>query len=152
MKNVPNVKLVKKKNPSKPEQVCSEIAQGQAVDIAISKNKREILSEILNVSKVIRDELQSQEKWKFTGTFANFKEPELLSTLIKWILIGPNEVVEYEDRRKTVENTTLIVTQHIMQSFKTKRQVQYKQYKLSPSYYYLTILSLIIYDVFSASP
>ena len=44
---------------------------------------------------------------------------------MKWILIGPNEVIEHKTKRKTVENTTSIVTQLIMQSFKTKRQVEY---------------------------
>ena len=45
---------------------------------------------------------------------------------MKWILIGPNEVMEHETRRKTVENISSIVTQLIMQSFKTKRQAQYQ--------------------------
>ena len=114
------MKFDKNKNPSKPEQVCSEITQGQALDITLSKNKHEILADILNISKVIREEIRTHEKWKFTGTFSTFKEPNFLSTLVKWILIGPNEVIEHKTRRKIVENSISIVTQLIMQSFKTK--------------------------------
>ena len=126
LKNVANIKFVKNKNPSKPEIVCSEIAQGQAIDIAVNQNRREVLSDILNVSKVIRNELQSHQKWKFTGTYSDFIEPNLLSTLIKWILIGPNENLYNENRIKRVENATSVVTQLIIQSFKTKRQVHYE--------------------------
>ena len=36
LKNVANIKFVKNKNPSKPEIVCSEIAQGQAIDITVN--------------------------------------------------------------------------------------------------------------------
>ena len=126
LKNVANIKFVKNKNPSKPEIVCSEIAQGQAIDIAVNQNRREVLSDILNVSKVIRNELQSHQKWKFTGTYSDFIEPNLLSTLIKWILIGPNENLYNENRIKRVENATSVVTQLIVQSFKTKRQVHYE--------------------------
>ena len=110
LKNVANIKFVKNKNPSKPEIVCSEIAQGQAIDIAVNQNRREVLSDILNVSKVIRNELQSHQKWKFTGTYSDFAEPNLLSTLIKSILIGPNENLYNENRIKRVENATSVFT------------------------------------------
>ena len=61
LKNVPNVKFDENKNPSKAEQVCSEITQGQAIDLA------------LNISKVI------------TGNshFPLLKNQNLLSTLVK---------------------------------------------------------------------
>lgn len=45
--------------------------------------------------------------------------------LIKWILIGPNKVVDQEERRSSVQTTTSVVTQFVMQSVKTNRQVQY---------------------------
>ena len=72
LKNVPNVKFVKNKNPSKPEEVCSEITQGQAIDIALSKNKHEILADILNISKVIREELRTKLRTKNGNSLAHF--------------------------------------------------------------------------------
>ena len=46
--------------------------------------------------------------------------------MIKWILIGPNENLYNENRIKRVENATSVVTQLIVQSFKTKQQVHYE--------------------------
>ena len=73
-----------------------------------------------------KSRLQScSQPWKFEGSFSNFTVPKALSTLLKWILIGPS--VELSE---TSENTELnkmisVISQVLMQAVKTKRQVQY---------------------------
>jgi len=104
---VPNAKFVKNSNPSKSEQVCSETAQGQVIDIAVAQSKADNLTEILNVSKIVGNELLSQKKWAYQGSFSNFQEAPLLSALIKWILIGPNQMIEHESRRESIEKKFL---------------------------------------------
>ena len=48
------------------------------------------------MAKTIRHELLLQPKWKFNGSFSSYEELKLLSALIKWILIGPNNVTDHE--------------------------------------------------------
>ena len=46
--------------------------------------------------------------------------------MIKWIIIGPNETIEHERRQLSIHRAVSSVSQILMQSVKTKRQVQYK--------------------------
>ena len=48
--------------------------------------------------------------------------PELYS-LIRWILVGPEEL-QTEMRHRTVDQSALTLSQNIMYALKTKRQVQ----------------------------
>ena len=118
--------LSRTKTQQKPEMLCSVIAQEQAIDIALSNNIEESLADILRVAKAIRIELASRKKWTFTGSLSNFSEPPLLSTLVKWLLIGPNQTIEHTHRRASIDRTVSVVTQLIMQSFKTDFQVNYQ--------------------------
>ena len=102
-KNIPNASFIKISNLSKSEQICSEVAQGQAIDIALAYNKQDSLAEILRVAKTIRHELLLQPKWKFNGSFSSYEELKLMSALIKWILIGPNNVIDHEQRFSSIQ-------------------------------------------------
>ena len=74
---------------------------------------------------MIRKEVLEKENWVFNVSFGNFTLPPLLSTLLRWILVGPTESIENEKRELGIEQLTSIVSQVVMQCMKSKRQVQY---------------------------
>ena len=65
-----------------PEQK-SEISDNSVKECTVDN-----MDKIWDTAKIIRNELLKREKWKFTGSFDDFSLPPLLSTLVKWILIG----------------------------------------------------------------
>ena len=119
-----NAKFIKSKNPSKPEHICSTDTNLEAFDIAMKKTKS--VNDIFHVAKIIRKELTEHTRWTFKGTFQTFTLSPLLNKLIQWILIGLRENIQNISRRDSAENVTLIVTQMVYQSFKTRRQVNYE--------------------------
>ena len=62
----------------------------------------------------------------FQGTFENFQMPKLLYALIKLIIVGPHMELQSEVREGRIDNTVSVITQAIVQVFKTTRQVNYK--------------------------
>ena len=104
----------------------SKSTEAKAVDIAV--NEFILDSDIKDLYKVagkVRKEIL-KSAWKFEGSMDNFTPPPLLSSLIKWILVGPNESFEGEKRVDGIERLISTVTQTIVQSVKSKRQVQYQ--------------------------
>ena len=86
-KNISGVSFVKSKNPSKPEQVISKSFLSECVD-NVPECSADNLDKIWKVAKIIRSELLNTKTWSFTGSFDDFVLPPLLTTLIKWILLG----------------------------------------------------------------
>ena len=74
---------------------------------------------------MIRKELEKHERWKFTGSLDGIKIPVELSTLICWIVFGPNVALENQPKTR-LSKTSSIVSQIMVQSFKSKRQVRYE--------------------------
>ena len=123
--NIFKPKLIKNKNPSKPEHICSTDTTAEAFCIAMEKVKN--VNDIFHVAKIIKKELTEHTGWKFKGTYQTFTLPPLLNKLVQWIVIGPRENIQNISRRDSAENVTSIVTQMIYQSFKTRRQVNYER-------------------------
>ena len=86
-KNISGVSFVKSKNPSKPEQVISKSFLSECLD-NVPECSADNLDKIWKVAKIIRSELLNTKTWSFTGSFDDFVLPPLLTTLIKWILLG----------------------------------------------------------------
>ena len=85
--NIINAKLIKNKNPSKPEHICNTDTNVEAFDTAKKKTKN--INDILHVAEIIRKDLTEHTRWKFKGTFQTFTLPLLLNKLVQWILIDP---------------------------------------------------------------
>ena len=123
--NIPKAKLVKSPRVNEPERLTSDDTQSSAIDNVIERSSYEEFNLIFDVFKLVRKELLDQKQWKFRGTFSNFAEPKLLSTLLKWILIGPSQDLNENEDNKELSKRISIISQIIMQSVKTKRQIQY---------------------------
>ena len=78
------------------------------------------------VTQFIRKEILDRDQWVFTGTFNDFKNPPMLHTLLKWILLGASNHVENETRRNGIDRSVSVSCQYIIQLTKTSRQVKYK--------------------------
>ena len=123
--NVTDVKFVKGYRVNEPMNVCSSRTESRAMDIAIMQNQVDEFNLLFKASKLLRKELSSNPKWVFKGSFDDFVHPELLTTFLRWVLLGPNLSVEGEKRTQKIENTVSVATQVLMQSFKTKCQSSY---------------------------
>ena len=121
--HLPNVSFQNSPRVNEPERICSNAASSQALDNVIKQSKADNFNELFNVSKIIRKELEHHEKWQFKGSFDDFSAPIQLSTLIRWILVGPNQEFENKSRESSIEKNVSIVAQMIIQLFKTRRQV-----------------------------
>ena len=114
---------IKKRN--EPEQICTAGTQREAIGKAMATESDWVLQYMLEIAKLIRRKILERKKWKFKGSFQSFTYPPLLTTLMKWIMIGAKDNIDNENRRAGVDRSISVATQLILQSTKTKRQVRY---------------------------
>ena len=82
-------------------------------------------------TSMMQDHVSEMENTKMlykTVTVSSTKEdvPTELYSLIRWILVGPEEELQTEMRSRTVDRSALTISQNIIYAFKTRRQVQHK--------------------------
>ena len=124
--NIEHVSFVKSPRVNEPDRLCSNDAEGHAINVALKNCEAENFDDIFGVAKMVRKELEKMERWKFSGQFEDFKEPVHLLNLLRWILIGPSNELKSQSRQKSLEKCVTLVTQFMVQSFKTDRQIRYK--------------------------
>ena len=73
---------------------------------------------------IIRKENENTKVWQFTGTFDDFETPMKLQQLFKWVIAGPRTRLVVK-REEEVEKCCRNLAQHIVSSFRTKRQLTY---------------------------
>ena len=112
--HLPNTKFVKNKNANMPEQSCSTVTQDYLFNTSMTECANDNLAKIFTVAKLVREEVLSKDRWKFQDTFSDFILPPLLSALIRWILIGPTDMIEESKRKSCIDRGTSVVTQVVM--------------------------------------
>ena len=133
--HIPSAVFVKSKYKNKPEQILSGDTQSEAVDlVAEDLTDESDVKAMWKVANKIRKQLL-QNKWKFEGNMTSFNAPPLLSTFLKWMLIGPHGEKTGQDRALKVEQFTSIVTQLVLQSVKTEKQAKYYNKSGKNQYY-----------------
>ena len=65
-------------------------------------------------------------KWKFSGSFSDFTAPTKLSSLTRWIVFGLKCATENMSKKYFTKKILDVVTQVVMQSYMSKRQVIYE--------------------------
>ena len=106
--------------------LCSDKASDYALDAVMKQSEAENYGDLFKAAKLIREELEKHQKWKFTGSFNDFVVPTHLETLLRWIIVSPNVSLYKGERQRSVDKSVLVTSQLVMQSFKTSRQVRYE--------------------------
>ena len=115
---IEDVKFIKSYRANEPMQLCSSHTESKVIDSASVHSSADDFNTLFKAAKMLRNELYSHDRWQYKGTFTDF-EVELLSTFVKWIIVGPHMSLGNCVRVEKIENAVSIVTELIMQSFKT---------------------------------
>ena len=123
---IPDVTFVKNMQKNKPERLMTSLGQSEAVeayaDIEAGEND---IKALWRLAKRIRTDALSQA-WEFNGNFENYKVSSLLSTFLKWVLLGPRTENEDENNRSnTLSNLIKTTSLFVSQNMKTTKQVNY---------------------------
>ena len=117
---------------SKPSLVHSKDAAAKAIhdnSLLEDETNESRLNTIFKCGKIIRKAIVESEKnpWTFDGSLKNDLEavvPLELRYLIRWIIQGTSHMAT-EVREESTRKTCDIIGQHIIQEFKSDRQVQF---------------------------
>ena len=77
---------------------------------------------LFKTSVIIRKEIDNMKDWQFTGTFSNFETPRKLNQLMTWIISGAYNNLN-EKRDTALEKSSRNLAQHIISSYRTRRQL-----------------------------
>ena len=123
--NISDIVFVRPPARNEPERMYSNRHQSKAM--ASFKNYSDDYNTIFKAAKIVRSEALKCQQWKFTGDFEGFHIPQSLESLLHWIITGPQEVLDMSQRKNSsVDTSARNIGQIIIQSTKTKRQVNYR--------------------------
>ena len=66
----------------------------------------------------IRKEVNANKSWKFEGTFNDYQEPDMLHSLLNWIIKGFKRCVASRNREPQSDTAVKNITQLICQNLK----------------------------------
>lgn len=127
---LPNVKSVLQRNRRCPSLLyCPQACEADMVESAITAvdgmdNMRIIYKAAQLIRKQIEDFPVTEGDMRVSSSVDDV--PVELYTIIRWIMFGPVDEFETEERTNSVDRTSLTISQNIMFGFKSKRQTAYK--------------------------
>ena len=77
--------------------MCSTKERNNIIDAAL-ENAKDNLSNIFETARSIRKNTIKTRPQKFDGSFEKYSAPEMLQSLIKWIIAEPRNEIETEKR------------------------------------------------------
>ena len=80
------------------------------VDTAF-ENANKNLDHFFQAARMIRQGVAKCQPWIFDGSFEDYQPPDMLRTLIKWIITGPKNRIETDLRKTQVDKTVNNITQ-----------------------------------------
>lgn len=132
---LPHVKSVRQKDRRKPSVLYNPEAceEDMVHDFMIQDEASEMddTRTMYKAAKLIRksiDVFTKDKQQTNTIKVSSMREdvPTELYSLIRWILVGPEEELQTELRSRTVDRSALTISQNIMYAFKTRRQVHHQ--------------------------
>ena len=131
LQELPSVKSVRQKDRRKPSVLyCPEACEEDMVHTFMMQNSHMDNTKMLyKTAKLIRRSIVNFTDQKKTSDMISVVSttkdvPTELYSLMRWILVGPEEELQTDTRRRTVDQSALTLSQSLMYAFKTKKQVQ----------------------------
>ena len=75
---------------------------------------------------LIRKEVNANKSWKSEGTFDNYQEPDMLHSLLNWVIREPKRCLASQNRELQLDMVVNNITQIIFQNVKRDRQINHK--------------------------
>ena len=72
---------------------------------------------------LIRKEVNANKSWTFEGTFDDYGEPDMLQSLLNWIIRGPKRCLASQNRELQLDTVSSYITQIVCQNVKSDRQI-----------------------------
>ena len=72
---------------------------------------------------LIRKEVNANKSWKFEGAFDDYGEPDMLHSLLNWIIRGPKRCLASQNRELQLDTVSNYNTQIVCQNVKSDRQI-----------------------------
>jgi hypothetical protein len=135
LQELPSVKSVRQKDRRKPSVLyCPEAYEEDMVNISMVQNYESEMDNtkmLYETAKLIRRSIvefnDEKKKSDMVSVLSTTQDvPKELYSLMRWILIGHEEELQTDMRRRTVDQSALTLSQNLMYAFKTKRQVQHQ--------------------------
>lgn len=115
--NIPELHLSRPSHKAKPEQVlCTKMKDHMGYSAATADNFKEDLSISLKAAKMLRKNISSTPKWKFSGNLDDYELPSLLKFFCKHAIIGTGKI-GHSNKEHSVDVTTSILAQHFMSAY-----------------------------------
>ena len=109
-----NFTFQKSPRTNEPDCVCSSKAGGHALDVVLNQCEADNFSDIFQLGKLIRSEMEQYTRWQFSGTFDAFNPSFYVSSLMQLILLGSNQSLTSEPKDYSFEKTVSLATQFMM--------------------------------------
>ena len=137
LENNPYGEFIKPRRKNESEKLCSAKERNSIIDTAL-ENAEDIMSNIFEIVRSISKNIIKAKPSKFDDSFENYSAPEMLRTLIKWIIAGPRNELETEKRKQYIDQTANNITQLIYPATKSDSQLRYKPTSDSNKAFYNT--------------
>ena len=134
--NIPEIVFAKSNQKNKPDKLMTNLTHAEAINIytETTANENDVKA-LWKLAKSVRSEVLSQ-KWEFTGNFKSYDSPTLLSTFLKWVLLGPHtENSNKSQRSPAIEKLMHTTAQFVSQNIKTSRQTNYRLERTTTNIY-----------------
>ena len=135
--NISNVNFVRPKDMTKPEYLITTGEVRRLLSNSLNTNESsDEFNTLMAAAKILRKEMLNSPEWKFEGTFENYSDPKLLLWFCNYLLHGPRKIKNVQKEDKSTKSAS-IVSQHIMQSVRTNRQMshdskEFRTYRETP--------------------
>ena len=122
-----NISIAELRKPNQKnchEKICTN-SQKDCIADSTLECKTDIYDQISETAMLIRKELNVNKSWKFEGTFDDYQEPNMLHSLLNWIIRGPKICLASQNRKLQLDTAVNSVTQIICKNVKSDRQTNY---------------------------
>ena len=93
-----------------PVKICTKSQKDCIVDSAL-ECKTDIYDQVFETAMLIRKEVNANKSWKFEGTFDDYREPDMLYSLLNWIIRGPKRCLTSQNRELQLDTASNYITQ-----------------------------------------